>query len=188
VQLSEFDYYLPPELIAQHPIEPRDQSRLLVVNRHLQTLEHRLFCNVIDYLEPGDTLVFNDTKVMPARLMGWKEASGAHDLIHLLHHSPSRGEPSRVRTGSNESLMSSSPPPTNPGFRGYPIDVALPARSLTRRSLLALVPIFGLASCSEWQASNDPYIPTMKRDPMFSWRPPGNLRREYSYSPSGSGA
>jgi hypothetical protein len=83
--------------------------------------------------------------------------------------------------------MSSSPPPTNPGFRGYPIDGALAARSLTRRSLLALVPILGLAGCSEWQASNDPYIPTMKRDPMFSWRPPGNLRREYSYSPSGSG-
>jgi hypothetical protein len=83
--------------------------------------------------------------------------------------------------------MSSSPPPTNPGFRRYPIDDALAARSLTRRSLLALVPILGLAGCSEWQASNDPYIPTMKGDPMFSWRPPGNLRREYSYSPSGSG-
>jgi hypothetical protein len=83
--------------------------------------------------------------------------------------------------------MSSSLPPTNPGFRGYPIDDALAVRSLTRKSLLALVPILGLAGCSEWQASNDPYIPTMKRDPMFSWRPPGNLRREYSYSPSGSG-
>jgi hypothetical protein len=56
--------------------------------------------------------------------------------------------------------------------------------SLSRRAALLLFPLAGLAGCSEWQAAQDPYIPAMKKDPMFSWRPPGNLRREINYSPS----
>ncbi|MBU2700887.1 S-adenosylmethionine:tRNA ribosyltransferase-isomerase [Sporomusaceae bacterium BoRhaA] len=84
MQLTDFDYHLPPERIAQHPIEPRDQSRLMVLNRKTETIEHRTFCDIIDYFEPGDTLVFNDTKVIPARLMGWKETTGAHIEVLLL--------------------------------------------------------------------------------------------------------
>lgn len=84
MQLSDFDYYLPPELIAQHPIEPRDLSRLMVLSRQQQTIRHSHFHQLLDYLEPGDTLVFNDTKVMPARLMGCKEATGAHIEVLLL--------------------------------------------------------------------------------------------------------
>ncbi len=84
MQLADFDFDLPLERIAQHPVEPRDQSRLMVLNRALQTMEHRKFCNLIDYLKPGDTLVFNDTKVLPARLLGWKNDTGAHIEVLLL--------------------------------------------------------------------------------------------------------
>lgn len=84
MQLTDFDYHLPPERIAQHPLEPRDRSRLMVLERKTETIEHRTFCDIIDYLEPGDTLVFNDTKVIPARLMGWKETTGAHIEVLLL--------------------------------------------------------------------------------------------------------
>ncbi len=70
---SDFYYDLPPELIAQHAAEPRDSSRLLVVNRKDGTLEHRIFRDVIDYLNPGDTLVINNSKVIPARLCGFRE-------------------------------------------------------------------------------------------------------------------
>lgn len=84
MQLSDFDYDLPPELIAQHPVEPRDQSRLMVLSYQQQTITHSHFYRLLDYLKSGDTLVFNDTKVMPARLMGWKEATGAHIEVLLL--------------------------------------------------------------------------------------------------------
>lgn len=84
MQLTDFDYHLPPERIAQHPMEPRDQSRLMVLERKTENIEHRTFCDIIEYLEPGDTLVFNDTKVIPARLMGWKETTGAHIEVLLL--------------------------------------------------------------------------------------------------------
>lgn len=67
---SDFDYFLPPELIAQTPVEPRDSSRLMVINKEKQTIEHRHFCDIIDYLQPGDLLVWNNSKVFKARLLG----------------------------------------------------------------------------------------------------------------------
>ena len=70
---SDFDYELPPELIAQHPAEPRDSSRLLVIDRKTGELSHEHFFNIIDHLDPGDTLVVNDSKVIPARLYGHAE-------------------------------------------------------------------------------------------------------------------
>ncbi len=76
VQTSDFFYDLPEELIAQHPIEPRDASRLLVYHRDNGTVEHRIFRDVTDYLRPGDALVLNDTRVIPARLYGNKQGSG----------------------------------------------------------------------------------------------------------------
>ncbi len=84
MQLTDFDYELPPELIAQVPLERRDQSRMMVLHRDTGELEHRTFTDVIDYLEKGDTLVLNDTKVMPARLIGVKEETDAIIEVLLL--------------------------------------------------------------------------------------------------------
>jgi S-adenosylmethionine:tRNA ribosyltransferase-isomerase len=84
MRTSDFDYLLPPELIAQSPIEPRDHSRLMVLNRKEGTLEHRRFFEIIDYLRDGDVLVFNDSRVLPARLRGKRAGSGGKVEILLL--------------------------------------------------------------------------------------------------------
>ena len=70
MQLEDFDYELPEELIAQVPLEKRDSSRLLVLDKETGSIEHKHFPNILDYMEEGDTLVLNDTKVLPARLIG----------------------------------------------------------------------------------------------------------------------
>ena len=84
MKLTDFNYELPEELIAQTPIEKRDESRLMVLNRANQTIEHKTFKDIIDYLEPGDCLVRNNTKVIPARLYG-KKATGAKIEFLLLN-------------------------------------------------------------------------------------------------------
>jgi len=84
MRTDDFDFNLPEELIAQTPIEKRDNSRLLVVDRKNNSLEHKHFTDVIDYLEEGDCLVLNDTKVMPARLYGVKEETNAVIEVLLL--------------------------------------------------------------------------------------------------------
>ena len=76
MRTDDFDYPLPDELIAQAPAEPRDSCRLLVLHREDGSVEHRRFTDVIDYLEPGDLLVANQTRVMPARLVGRKRGTG----------------------------------------------------------------------------------------------------------------
>lgn len=76
-------YDLPPELIAQTPIEPRDQARLLVYNRKDKSIEHKIFKDVIDYLEKGDVLVINTSKVLPARLIGHKETGAKIEVLLL---------------------------------------------------------------------------------------------------------
>ncbi len=76
MKTSDFDYELPQELIAQTPVEPRDSSRLLVYHRDTGAVEHKIFRDVIDYLNPGDVLVINQTRVIPARLYGTKEGTG----------------------------------------------------------------------------------------------------------------
>ena len=81
---DDFDYELPEELIAQTPLKVRDSSRLLVLNKETGEVEHKHFTDIIDYLEVGDTLVLNDTKVLPARLIGVKESTGAVIEILLL--------------------------------------------------------------------------------------------------------
>ena len=75
MNISLFDYYLPKELIAQEPIEPRDHSRLMVLNRKNQTITHSYFYQIINYLNENDVLVFNNSKVVPARLVGYKKSS-----------------------------------------------------------------------------------------------------------------
>ncbi|MCZ7358069.1 MAG: tRNA preQ1(34) S-adenosylmethionine ribosyltransferase-isomerase QueA [Candidatus Methanoperedens sp.] len=74
MKLSDFEYHLPKELIAQSPIEPRDASRLMVLGKHI---EHRCFSDILDYFEDGDTLVLNDSRVIPAKLSG-KKSTGGH--------------------------------------------------------------------------------------------------------------
>lgn len=83
MEVTDFDYDLPQELIAQTPVEPRDSSRLLVMDKKTGELEHRHFFNLPEYLKPGDVLVFNDTRVIPARLHGSK-TTGAHVEVFLL--------------------------------------------------------------------------------------------------------
>jgi S-adenosylmethionine:tRNA ribosyltransferase-isomerase len=77
MRVNDFDYILPDSLIAQRPCDKRDESRLLIVHRKNNSIEHKHFYNIIDYLEPGDCLVLNNSKVLPARLFGTKEGTGA---------------------------------------------------------------------------------------------------------------
>lgn len=85
MEVSLFDFELPMELIAQTPAEKRDESRLLLIDKDNKTYEDKIFHDIIDYLRPGDVLVRNNTKVLPARIFGQKEGTGAHVEILLLH-------------------------------------------------------------------------------------------------------
>ncbi|HEX3271144.1 MAG TPA: tRNA preQ1(34) S-adenosylmethionine ribosyltransferase-isomerase QueA [Ktedonobacterales bacterium] len=89
--IAAYDYQLPPELIAQTPIEPRDASRLLVLHRQTGAIEHRVFRDSGEYLAPGDLLVANQSKVLPARLHGVKESTGGQVEILLLAARPDIG-------------------------------------------------------------------------------------------------
>lgn len=84
MKTSDFYYDLPQELIAQDPLEDRSSSRLMVLDKKTGTVEHKVFRDIIDYLKPGDCLVVNNTKVIPARLLGVKEDTGAHIEVLLL--------------------------------------------------------------------------------------------------------
>jgi S-adenosylmethionine:tRNA ribosyltransferase-isomerase len=83
MKLSDFNYYLPEELIAQTPIEKRDESRLMVLDKNTGEIEHKIFRDIIDYLQPGDCLVRNNTKVIPARLYGKKETGANVEFVLL---------------------------------------------------------------------------------------------------------
>ena len=83
MKVSDFNYELPQELIAQHPYDKRDEARLMVLDRKNQKIENKVFRDVIDYLEPGDCLVINNTKVLPARLYGTKETGAKVEFLLL---------------------------------------------------------------------------------------------------------
>ena len=83
MKLEEFDYNLPEELIAQVPIQKRDESKLMIVDREKRTIKDKVFKDIIDYLEPGDCLVRNNTKVIPARLYGKKETGANVEFVLL---------------------------------------------------------------------------------------------------------
>ncbi|MBP3821032.1 tRNA preQ1(34) S-adenosylmethionine ribosyltransferase-isomerase QueA [bacterium] len=87
MKISEFDYYLPEELIAQMPADKRDNSRMMVLHRASQSIEHKHFYDILDYLDENDLLVLNNTKVIPARLFGKKEGTGAKIEVLLLNPS-----------------------------------------------------------------------------------------------------
>ena len=103
----DFYYDLPNELIAQTPIEPRDASRMMVVNRQTGEIEHKHFYDVVDYLNPGDCLILNDTKVLPARLYGIKDETGAKVEFLLLMQKKKRrmGSNYRPRKESKDRLQ-----------------------------------------------------------------------------------
>ncbi|MFI1745189.1 tRNA preQ1(34) S-adenosylmethionine ribosyltransferase-isomerase QueA [Thalassobellus sediminis] len=84
MKLSHFGFNLPDELLAEHPAENRDESRLMVLNRKEQTIEHKMFKDIIDYFNEDDVLILNNTKVFPARLYGNKEKTGARIEVFLL--------------------------------------------------------------------------------------------------------
>ena len=126
VKTDNFDYTLPPELIAQIPIEPRDRSRLMVLNRQDGSIVHRRFFEITDYLREGDVLVFNDSRVIPARLRGRRMGSGGKVEILLLR---------RLSTGLWEALV-------KPGRRlqagnKVEISVNLPSDNPTDKTFVA---------------------------------------------------
>lgn len=90
MQTRDFDYELPPELIAQTPVEPRDASRLMVVHRDSGRIEHRIFADIGEFLQPGDLLVMNQTRVIPARLFGRKAGTGGKVELLLLSRQDER--------------------------------------------------------------------------------------------------
>ena len=122
MNVSQFDYFLPPELIAQTPIEPRSASRLMLVNRTTGQISHHTFADIVDILHPGDILVANDTRVIPARLFGRKETGGKVELLLLKQVDTLRWEAlvggKRLRPGvkieiekdNGEESPASSPP------------------------------------------------------------------------------
>ena len=98
MKLSDFMYDLPEERIAQTPVEPRDHSRLMVLHRADDSIEHKHFYDIIDYLNAGDALVINETRVIPARLIGERPTGGACEVLLLKQIAPKRWE-ALVRPG-----------------------------------------------------------------------------------------
>jgi len=92
MKLAEFDYRLPEGLIAQYPIEKRDESRLLIINKKNGKVKHRIFSDISHFMEEGDVLVINDTKVIPARLFGEKETGGRVEVLIIRRFGGSRPE------------------------------------------------------------------------------------------------
>ena len=115
MRTSDFDYHLPSHLIAQTPLEPRDSSRLLVLHRDTGQMEHRHFSDLVEYLHTGDVLVFNDSRVIPARLYGRREDTGGKVELLLLTRLQrgvwkAIGKPSRrLKRGSHILVDGESP-------------------------------------------------------------------------------
>ncbi|MBQ8201425.1 MAG: tRNA preQ1(34) S-adenosylmethionine ribosyltransferase-isomerase QueA [Clostridia bacterium] len=127
MRTADFDYNLPEELIAQTPVEPRDHSRLMVVHRKDGTREHKHFYDILEYLNPGDALVINETKVISARLLGVKEDTGVPVEILLLR---------RKNTTDWEALV-------KPGRRLKPGAVCVFGDGLLRCEIISSVPEIG---------------------------------------------
>ena len=146
MQTNELDYDLPTELIAQHPVEPRDTSRLLVIDRAAQTLTHRRFYDVAELLQPGDLLIANDTSVINARLLGQKPTGGKAEVLLL-----------RKRDGQVwEALVG--------GRRVTQVDFALPdGRSLVARVVGKLD---GPQSLVEFSESVEPHLAAIGSTPL----------------------
>lgn len=104
MKTDDFDYYLPEELIAQHPAEKRDHARLLVLDRETGEVTDKYFYDIIDYLNPGDVLVMNDTRVIPARLFGHREDKEESIEVFLLHNTEGKTWECLVRPGKKMKI------------------------------------------------------------------------------------
>lgn len=104
MRIEDFDFELPEELIAQLPVEPRDHSRLLVLDKRTGKMEHKRFFDIIDYLKEGDVLVVNETKVIPARLFGVKKDTGAKFEVVLLNRKDKDTWEALVRPGKRAKV------------------------------------------------------------------------------------
>ncbi len=104
MKTSDFDYHLPPELIAQTPVEPRDRSRLMVLNRSDTSIEHCSFFDILSYLRAGDVLIFNNSRVIPARLIGRKVDTGGRVEILLLRRSGNGTWEALVKPGRRANI------------------------------------------------------------------------------------
>ena len=124
MRTSDFDYDLPPEHIAQTPVEPRDSSRLLVLERATGRIQHRRFTEILEYLRPGDVMVFNQSRVIPGRIRGRRQGTGGHvQLLLLRRESPgvwqALGRPGRsLRPGSIIEVEPSKSPHCKGGTAG----------------------------------------------------------------------
>ena len=111
MKTAEFDYDLPQSLIAQTPVEPRDSSRLMVIDRRRQAVTHRMFGDVLEYLRPGDLLVFNESRVIPARLFARKATGGQVEILLLRPRGPATWETlcrgRRTRPGNELAILTS---------------------------------------------------------------------------------
>ena len=115
IPISDFDYHLPSERIAQTPLEPRDHARMLVLHRDTGEIEHRHVYDIIEYLRPGDLLVLNDTRVIPARLLGRKETGGQAEVFLLRELEDGRWEAlvkGRNLTAGKQVIIESEDGPT----------------------------------------------------------------------------
>jgi len=101
VLTTDFDYFLPKELIAQSPVEPRDQARLLVMDKEHGTLAHRTFKDILDYLSPEDVLVINNTKVLPARLLGLRRDTGGKVEVFAIRNISGNKWEAQVKASGN---------------------------------------------------------------------------------------
>ena len=123
MRTGDFDYHLPPELIAQTPLEPRDSSRLLVLHRSNGNIEHRNFVDIAEYVRSGDVMVFNQSRVIPARLYGRREDTGGKvELLLLRREAPGTwqalGQPGRrLRPGTKVILEAGEKSPPTPLYK-----------------------------------------------------------------------
>lgn len=152
MKLSDFDYCLPKELIAQYPLKERDAARLLVLNRKTGTIEHRVFKGICDYLHKDDLLVLNDTKVLPSRLMGKRLSGGKVEVLLLNRKTKSTFnallKPSRLRL--KEKII----------FNGNQIQCEITAKNEVNFNIKDIKAIYGLGVM--------PLPPYIKRMPQYS--------------------
>ncbi|MCT8977179.1 tRNA preQ1(34) S-adenosylmethionine ribosyltransferase-isomerase QueA [Clostridium sp. CX1] len=106
MKVTDFDFYLPEELIAQHPLEQRDEARLMLLDKETGEIEHKIFKDIVDYLQPGDCLVLNDTRVLPARLIGGKEGTGGKMEFLLLKRTDKDTWETLVKPGKRAQIGS----------------------------------------------------------------------------------
>jgi len=153
VKTSDFEYELPEELIAQTPVEPRDSSRLMVLDRAKKLVHHCRFGDILEYLSPGDVLVFNDSRVMPARLYGRRENTGGRAEVLLLRR-------------SGDGLWQALVKPAKRLLKGARIEIQTGSEDKTGPTLLAEVVDTGAGGIRQLRFSDESLLPTAGETPL----------------------